>query len=110
MSCISVERFSISRVEVVDEVVFFELYGLVYFWGWMRVCGIFYYGYIDRRFGCFWCRICYYFVICVCILCIGNRVGDRCLSIFGGLICGGLCWICSCCIVCGIICEKWKIL
>lgn len=33
MSCISVERFSVSRVGVVDEVVFFELYGLVYFWG-----------------------------------------------------------------------------
>lgn len=33
MSCISVDRFSISRVEVVDEAVLLELYGLAYLWG-----------------------------------------------------------------------------
>lgn len=33
MSCMSVERFSISRVGVVDEAVLLELYGLAYLWG-----------------------------------------------------------------------------
>lgn len=109
MSCISVERFSISRVGVVDEAVLLELYGLAYLWGWTRVCGIPYHGHIDRRSGRLWCRTRYHLVTRARTPRIGNRAGDRCSSTLGGPTRGGLCWIRSRCTARGIICEKWKI-